>query len=361
MVYWYCVLIWVTLLQLHVVVVSTDTNQELLKWVRAQGGYFNKKLELRSDENGLFGVFAVQDIGANQLLASIPWSCILYSDDSNHRFQNCEVVRLLDEELNKEVPSLHAQGLKKTVREHASLLPFHWSQKGKELFLKVTGNGILPPVDPFMEDFEWKRKCDRVSRDATLLVMTHGEDFGMVPLTDKFNNRGGNWTGAYFGNRTDEVIGLEILAARDLKAGEQVYTHYKDYGQIGTPELLRDYGFVEMYPQRYIFPEWEVAFDVKERGDGSLRVKWLSKVMNATYNYDPDEETAAFLLQQVARLSSVYSDLKRISSEESESLAENELQIVMQFCRDYLTALSLAAEDITACPANGECTETVLQ
>ena len=47
----------------------------------------------------------------------------------------------------------------------------------------------------------------------------------MVPLTDKFNNRGGNWTGAYFGNRTDEVIGLEILAARDLKAGEQVYTH----------------------------------------------------------------------------------------------------------------------------------------
>ena len=83
--------------------------------------------------------------------------------------------------------------------------------------------------------------------------------------------------------------------------------------------------------------------------------------MNARYNYDPDEETAAFLLQQVARLSSVYTDLKRISIEESESLPENELQIVTEFCRDYLITLSLAAEDIKACPADGECTETVLQ
>ena len=203
MVYWYSLLIWLTLLQLHVGADSADTNQELLKWVRdAEGGYFNDKLELRSDENGLFGVFAAQDIRKNQVLASIPWSCILYSEDSNHRFQDCEVVRLLDEELNKEAPSLYAQGLKKTVREHASLLPVNWSKKGKELFLKVTGNGILPPEDPFMQDFEWKHKCDQVSRNATLLVMTHGEDFGMVPLTDKFNNRGGNWTGAHFGLRT---------------------------------------------------------------------------------------------------------------------------------------------------------------
>ena len=359
MVNWYCLLIWVTLLHLSVGADLPDTK-ELLKWVRVQRGYFNHKLELRSDENGLFGVFAVQDIHANQLLASIPWSCILYSEDSDHRFQNCEVVRLLDEELNREAPSLYAQGLRKTVREHGSLLPVNWSQKGKELFLKVTGNGILPPVDPFMEDFEWKHKCDQVSRDATLLVLTHGEDFGMVPLTDKFNNRGGNWTGAYFGGGTDEVIGLEILAARDLKAGEQVYTNYKDYGQVGTPELLKDYGFVETYPQRYILPEWEVAFDVRERDDGSLQVKWLPEVMNTRY-YDPDEETAAFLWQQVARLSSVSSDLKQLSSEESESLPENELKIVTQFCRDYLTALSLAASDITACPAHhGECANAAM-
>jgi hypothetical protein len=350
---WCSWLIWVTLLQRFAGVVVADTNQqELLKWVRAEGGFFHHKLELRSDENGLFGVFAAQDIRKNELLASIPWSCILYSENSDHRFQNCEVVELLEEELHKDAPSPYAQSLKKTARDHASLLPTNWSKKGKELFLKVTGNGTLPPEDPFFDDFEWKHQCEKVSQDATLLVMTHGEDFGMVPLTDKFNNRAGNWTGAFFDtDPTDEVTGLRVFALRDIRAGEQVYTHYKDYGEIGTPELLIDYGFVEMYPQRYILPEWEVAFEVSERDDGSLHVTWLSNVMDVNYD-DPDEETAAFLWQQVTRLSSVFDDLKRISSEEGESVPENELQIVTQFCRDYLTALSLAVEDITTCPSD---------
>lgn len=136
--YWYCCWwILVTLLQLNFgAVLAADTNQELLEWVREKGGYFNDKLELRRlDEDGLFGVFAIQDIKKNQVLASIPWSCILYLEDSYHRFQDCEVVRLLDEELHKEAPSLYAQALKTTVREHASLLPVNWSQKGKELLL----------------------------------------------------------------------------------------------------------------------------------------------------------------------------------------------------------------------------------
>jgi hypothetical protein len=351
----------VTLLQLHVCEVVADTNQELLKWVRAQGGFFHHGLELRSDENGLFGVFAAQDIRKNELLVTVPWSCILYSEDSDHRFQNCKLVELLEQELKKDEPSPYAQSLKKAVREHASLLPTNWSKKGKELFLKVTGNGTLPPEDPFLEDFEWKHECEKVSQDATLLIMTHSEDIGMVPLTDKFNNRAGNWENAEFReDLADEVTGMRVYALRDIKAGEQLYTHYKDYGQIGTPELLMDYGFVEMYPQRYILPEWNVAFEVNERDDGSLYVKWLSKIKKKKYD-DPDEETAAFLWQQVTRLSSVCDDLKRISSQESESLRENELQIVTKFCRDYLTALSLAAEGITTCPPDSECVESMLQ
>lgn len=199
-----------------------------------------------------------------------------------------------------------------------------------------------------MEDFEWKHECDQVSQDATMLVMTHGEDHGMVPLTDRFNSRGGNWTGAYFGRTTgDEETGLRILALRDLKAGEQVYTDYRDYGQVGTPELLRDYGFVETYPQRYILPDWEEAFDVRERDDGSLFVIWLHKIVKTRY-FDPDETSATLLRQQVTRLRGVYSELERISSEESESLPENELRSLTQFCKAYLTAFSLAAEDITA-------------
>lgn len=350
------VLIWMALLLPLVSSESTaeNSNDELLQWVRAQGGYFHPHLELRSDEeNGLFGVFAAEDIPENELLASIPWDCILYSDDSDDRYENCEVVKLLDKELHKQAPSLHIQSLKTAAREHASLLPTNWSKEGKELLLQVTGNGVLPPDDPFMNDFEWKHECDQVSKDATLLVMTHGEDFGMVPLTDKFNNRGGNWTGAYFSNQ-DEENGLEIRAYRSLEKGEQVYTNYKDYDQVGTPELLKDYGFVEMYPQRYIFHQQRVAFDVKEREDGTLYMRWRSKILGTNYN-SPDDETLAFFRNQMVRLNDVNLELQRIASEKDRAVPENELQVVKQLCTDFMTAMALAIDDITGCPVNGEC------
>ena len=80
------------------------------------------------------------------------------------------------------------------------------------------------------------------TRAATLLVMTHGEGFGMVPITDRYNSRGGKYTGAYFmyGGNVTSNIAVEIRANRDLTAGEPITTEYYEDIPNGVPELLRD-------------------------------------------------------------------------------------------------------------------------
>jgi hypothetical protein len=340
-----CFIIHLLLLVPVVIAGSADTMKALVEWVIKQGGYIHPKQDFR-EQDGLFGVFAADDIQKGEILASIPWDCIIASNTYG-RFKNCDMVRLVAEELNnKDQQSLYAASLQDAARQHASLLPAYWSSQGQKLLLNVTGNDRLPPKDPFMKEFEWKQKCEKVSKEATLLVLTHGEDFGMVPVTDKYNSRGGNWTGAYFSEEDGEDIGLEIRAYRNLKRGEQIFTHYKDYGVVGTPELLRDYGFVEMYPQRFIFHDQGIAFDLEEVGHGDLRIKWLRKVFGISHSVPPTRQSIEFLQREVVRLNGVYSELQRMAKQRNRSVPENELQVVTQLCSAYMTAMDRAIQDV---------------
>lgn len=325
-----------------------------MKWVESQGGYFNPKQELRSDDDGLFGVFATQPIEEEEILASIPWDVVVGSE-THGRFKNCKTVKVLADELEKS-ESLYARKLHETVREHEHLLPTHWSKQGQSLLLKVTDNGVLAPQDPFMKDFKWKSKCEKISKDATQLVLTHGEDIGMVPITDKYNSRSGNYTGAYFsieGGKKNKPA-LEIRAKRDIGKGEQIYTNYKDYidhkdGRVGTPELLRDYGFVEMYPQRYIFPSYGMAFDVKQYDHDDFEIIWKKKLKGKKYNPDPSSEAIQFLQEQLERLEQVYAELLELADDNDWSVVpDNEMQTILRFCVDYKTAIALAIDDATS-------------
>ena len=357
------------------VTVATTNNEELIEWLRSKGGYWNPKQTLTS-RDGLFGVFANEQINKDEILASIPWSCTITleeeeeeeedddTEEAKDRFENCGMVQTLADEIskgNKSSYALYVQGLVDTAKEHSRLLPSYWSQQGKDLLLKITGNGTLPPDNILNENDEWKEKCEKINKDTTLLVMTHGEDFGMVPITDKYNSRSGKWTGAYFsieggGYGDKENVALEIRAYRDLEPNEQIFTDYKDYGQIGTPELLRDYGFVEFYPQTWIFHEQQIAFDVIEPKIGELEIDWKRRVLGKRYN-DPGERTVKFLREQLQRLEqdvhSVIEQSRRMvlvesenesssSSSSSTSLSEHEFQVIDRFYNDLTTALRLA-------------------
>jgi hypothetical protein len=271
----------------------------------------------------------------------------------SHPFHDCDLVQLLVEEMKNDDSDFgpFTASLRETVKHHTNLLPAYWSPEGKALLNQVIDNGTLPPEDVFMEGFEWKHKCDAVDKDATLVVMTHGEYFGMAPLTHKYNSRGGSYTGAYysayFSLEDRDNVALEIRALRDLHAGEQIFIDYKDYGQIGTPELLRDYGFVEFYPQRYIFHQQEIAFDVDETENG-LQVTWNQELLDKKYPV-PTDQAIGFLREQLERLQQIYPDIQR-----HKDVPKQELDMIGRYCRDMIAALGQALVEDGECASGAE-------
>ena len=395
--------------------IDTDTK-ELIQFVEQHGGYINPKQEYRYEDiydptNSIFGVFASADIERGEVLAYIPPSVIIspHKSDGNgngeekdydhdeipnymlpKRFDNCDTVKLLNEELAKgESSSFYApyiKALKKTSKEHSRVLPSYWSTRGKQLLLKLllstttststsniesfgdttrtsrtsTAASLLPPYDPFLFNLQWKHQCEPYSKEATLLVLTHGEDIGMVPLTDKYNSRGGNYTGAIF-TRATPTFGLEIRAYRNLKRGEQIFTDYRDYGQIGTPELVRDYGFVELYPQRYIFPHQSIAFDIladKVNGNGeTTKFIPLHNIFGKQYHNDPQALLSFGVHINKLKLF-LYKDLRIARHEYHENqdrndrdrdgdggvngITKHELDVLEDYCSDLIVAMTHA-------------------
>jgi hypothetical protein len=331
---------------LFVPAATADTWEQVLEWVRSHGGYWNPKQELRFDDDGMFGVFASQDIEEDEVLNSLPWDVIITADTSNHRFQNCDTVQVLEEKMEDKGLSLYAQSLRETAQRHFKLLPANWSPEGQALLNQVIGNGALPPEDAFMRNFAWKHECDKVDKTAALLSITHFEDFGMVPIVHNYNHRGGQYTGAYFSIQGGDEVALETRALRYIEKGEQIYTDYKDDEPYGTPELLRDYGFVEQYPQRWVFHKQQIAFDIDQAED-NLEVTWLHEIQGKRY-HARTEQVTDFLREHLNRLRNhVYPEIQRTENERA--LPEHELKLISYFCRDLMAALSRAIDD--SCPA----------
>ena len=347
-----------SLTALVVVTDADDTLDKVMEWVRANGGYFNPKQELRYEGN-LFGIFAAQDIKEDELLINIPWNVVILAESQTKRLENCDTVKLIQQELEKGNESYYApfvEYLMSAAEKHKSLLPAHWPVEAKSLFQKITPDVI---VDPFLQELEWKRECEKYSEVATTAVLTHGEDEGMLPLTDKFNSRGGNWTNVEFLNG-EENIAMYVRAMRDIDKGEQLYTDYRDYGQVGTPDMLRDYGFVESYPQRWIFHSHNVAFDVDYDEHDELQVTWKKKYHGKTYNI-PDDSVIEFWKQELKRLKEeVYPELILSMPQDDEASCQvrstGALDIIALYCKDLMTAMALAIEE--ACDGDVECTGT---
>ena len=325
-----------------------NTANELLEWFRSKGGYFNPKQEIRQDSDGSLGVFAALDIEEDELLVSVPWDCVIAAENTYSRFDNCDTVKVLADELSKNVKSPYVRGLEESLQTHAKLLPVSWSPQGKELLLRVTDNGVLPPHDAFMKDFEWKNECERVSKDATFLVLTHGEEIGMSPVTDKYNHAVGKRTGAYFsiyGN--DDEVASAFRAIRDIKAGEEIFHNYRvdDPYCFGTPELLKEYGFLESYPQRYVFPDQRIAFDIEEV-ENDLQVTWLRKVKKTgvKFHVPPNVKDMQFLQEHLNRLRNVLLDLQKLSDDTEATVPKSELRVITQFCSAYMTAMEHAIQ-----------------
>eukprot|EP00633_Aureoumbra_lagunensis_P005730 CAMPEP_0197319530 /NCGR_PEP_ID=MMETSP0891-20130614/55219_1 /TAXON_ID=44058 ORGANISM="Aureoumbra lagunensis, Strain CCMP1510" /NCGR_SAMPLE_ID=MMETSP0891 /ASSEMBLY_ACC=CAM_ASM_000534 /LENGTH=283 /DNA_ID=CAMNT_0042810501 /DNA_START=196 /DNA_END=1047 /DNA_ORIENTATION=+ len=123
--------------------------------------------------------------------------------------------------------------------------PMNWHDEAFE-YVKQ-----LPPYD-YKRHLEWfKTDCrgnlEQYGRALELYigrgVGDPNQGFAMVPIYDLFNH--GNANNHNTRITYDFGVNLAMYATNDIKKGEQLFNSYGE----GTPELFRDYGFVEPYPQ----------------------------------------------------------------------------------------------------------------
>lgn len=344
-----------------------DHGERQVNWVRRNGGYVSDKIEIRQVENAgntySYGVFAVEDIEETEMLLSIPRQCVLQTFNDN----KCDTVDLLVEEMHKGPHSLWEPYVSYLKSQPYGQLPSLWSAAAQEVLSYIHWEEdpedsewyqVLPPES--MED--WRRigcryldassKTPPVDKLAAMLVSQRGWDEVMIPVYDMMSHRNGE---QHLNTREihsvhDISLPVQVEASRQIKAGEEIYTSYDscfDCGArkqgYGTPEIFRDYGFVELYPQRFTFGPTKkntVSFTLDIRhaedgGDEELFITWEN-------GKSPDEVVVKFMETQVERLQYLGSEMFAPGSAPPPEVSEHEWEAILSFHEAMVTALEIA-------------------
>ena len=95
---------------------------------------------------------------------------------------------------------------------------------------------------------------------------------------------------------TDDSIiktGYEMVTNKPISAGQELFLSYNHcticqqyYDWFGTPEMFRAFGFVESYPQRWLFDFARVKFDLDwengDEGTGKTSLRMLIHLCNTS-------------------------------------------------------------------------------
>jgi len=218
--------------------------------------------------------------------ARIPWSSILNAhdvpgEDGNEPQQQlaCNTVRKLIREMELGDESSYAPYVQflAELGDEPPFIPSSWSDAGKALLEmalhRPTHFSALLPIEPTeWLSQDWERVCgggrSHAEDLAALLVITRSESGNLVPWLDMYNH--------------DDGAGYRLYASRPIQAGEQLFISYTQCSNCdrpeyyGMPEIFRDYGFVEGFPQRWTFYygiHSRAFFDIDqaEHGDASAQ------------------------------------------------------------------------------------------
>ena len=248
---------------------TVDWIQSQIDWVRSKGGFVSSKVEIRLKDptNALsYGMFAKQRIENAEMILSIPTSCTISAavgDEQMADGMQCGTIRSLTREMKLGSQSVYAPYVNFLNSLPHGQVPSTWSTAGQDLLLELVGDE-LPPDDitSWIED-EWKRGCkgssDPTHHQAAMLSVQRDWNGALVPLLELLNTRRGmflNTKNNVFDDQKYEDDSVVLNASRPIAAGEEINTYY---GEM-TPNLLRDCGIVELYPQAWEFRHQHASF-----------------------------------------------------------------------------------------------------
>eukprot|EP00980_Cylindrotheca_fusiformis_P006584 scaffold1389_cov122-Cylindrotheca_fusiformis.AAC.2 len=267
-----------------------------------------------SDPTSYYGIFVERNnndegvvISEDELIMTVPASIRLQvseeymTGDKPYVETLCELAWTLKREYDLEDKSSYEPYIEYLKLQPKNQLPVMWSDTGKELLTKVQGS--LGMTDFFREPVNGEHMVDWIDdwfsgADCMIdegeeleefyiaLVTQRGFDYSLVPVYDMLNHHNGNVNTESRPSIFDPD-GFSVYALRDLEQGEELFFSYHDCPDCydtcdkdddddgddddsdddsyddsdecsvstmdywGTPEMLRDFGFVEPYPHRF--------------------------------------------------------------------------------------------------------------
>lgn len=333
----------------------------IVEWVRSNDGFFSDKLEIRrmepSDASSPFGVFAKERIDAKERLMDVPRGCYIevwdeakdmnidgMEESLNAYHENlCMLSHKLRKEMELGKDSEFAPYIAYLETQKSGQLPAMWSKAGKDLLRKV----LVPGSDgvDWMDRYYKKTGCigdDPFEEHIMEMILQRCYDTALIPIWDMVNHDNGR-----INTENDSQYaegGIKVRASKSIEADEEIYATYDkcvdcfdiaDYW--GTPEILRDFGFVERYPQRWVFLDREIWFEIWEK-PGELEIVWdIGEPGDDVYGM-PNEEGIRFLREELQRLQKVGKD----DLMEQGVVPKNEWDVILQFHEAAETAMSMA-------------------
>ena len=341
---------------------TDDKIEALKKWFHENNGRISQKIEMRrvdpSDPTSRFGFFAKSLIQRKEFLISVPREIILVADERDDELIDsampCETVQKLIREMRLGTESKFFPYIDYLQQQPHGILPSAWSEAGKNLLSKVIGK--LPPFDSTSWlDYEWYRECkgghDPMEENAAMLVISRGWDYYLVPVFDMMNHR----NGAFLNTDSNSIYdnnkqAITVRATQRIQPGQELYTSYnfcRDCGgrvdDYGTPDILRDYGFVEDFPQRWIFHD-TIKFDLEQKNEktGDLKVNWIGTRSR--------RKGAEFFNAELNRILKVSKGVLKSATKKKEDdrnyVPPQELAVIMQYKDALETALQAALDSI---------------
>eukprot|EP00532_Pseudo-nitzschia_australis_P017620 CAMPEP_0168312012 /NCGR_PEP_ID=MMETSP0142_2-20121227/67669_1 /TAXON_ID=44445 /ORGANISM="Pseudo-nitzschia australis, Strain 10249 10 AB" /LENGTH=435 /DNA_ID=CAMNT_0008264945 /DNA_START=164 /DNA_END=1471 /DNA_ORIENTATION=+ len=232
----------------------------------------------------------------------------------------------LKEEMKLGEKSEYAPYIAYLKTQRPGQLPANWSKEGKDILRKVA-----IPNSPMVDWIDWhfkEKNCignDSFEEHMVEMTIQRSYDTALIPIWDMVNHDNGR-----INTENDTMYhkdGMKVRAARNLKAGEEIFASYDsclDCYDInsywGTPEILKDFGFVENYPHRWVFNDPAIWFEIYEH-DGELEVYFSEE------DEPLNEDQIRFLQKELDRLEKVEDDVLQNQG----AVPDNEWRTILQF------------------------------
>jgi hypothetical protein len=360
---------------------------DIIEWIRSTpGGIIHESLrvgrEKPGDPNSINGLFVKSDgkaIEKGEAIAHIPWDCTINPGKKYrwNKFEGCPGIYKLANELRLGEKSTKAPYIRYLLNLPRGTMPGEWNGATKQFLSVVLGHDQLPPYEQTWKfDFRnnWVQACagdenDEVERAAYFLAQSRDEDTLMVPIYDMMNHSNDPKklnTLSYKPPKAGDVF--RVVASRRIEPGEQVYNSYnrcsrcsidlygvdpdncETFSYYRTPDIFSHFGFVEDYPQSWIFDSNDSndddepsEFDIcmpKNSKTGEIDVYWGEDKAD-----DHDIAWSETQLKRLRKLLRKKDDLeKELVGEDDDKIGRYQWDTIWRYHGALVTALESASE-----------------